>query len=330
MFLFLSSIPLILIMGLRDKYIGTDAIQFYSVFTEINTGNYGWLDYGDTRYEVGYFLLNKIIGLFTQDPQVFLLIISVIIVAGICIFIYQNSRNPFMSLILFQTLYFYCNSFNLVRQYIAIAIVVNSLTFIKERKIIKSSLIIIIASTFHTSALFLLPLVILLCITKINKLNIYMYFVGFAIFSFLIPIMIQVSVKLFPRYDYYLTYNTGYSGGKILPYLYIIMVIIGISLIRKLKISDLELKNYYMFSIFVFITGLLGIIANLYFQSASRIMAYSSIYLIVFIPEFVNFFTRKVDRLIITYGVITLTIIYYNLLLHSGVAEVYPYAFFKN
>jgi hypothetical protein len=329
-FLYLSSIPLILTMGMRDMYVGTDAIQYYNAFNNINTSNYGWFDYKQTRYEVGYYLLNKIIGLFTKDPQVFLFLTSIIIVAGIFIFIYKNSKNPFISVLLFQTLYFYCNSFNLLREYIAIAIAINSISFIKEKKLFKSITIIILAGTFHTSAYCLFPIAILLCTFKINRLNIKRYLLGLTVLCIFVPFIIQISIKMFPRYQFYLTYSSTYNGGKVMPYIYICMVIVGLIIISKLKIKDLKENNYYTFSVYVFIAALLGIISNLYFESASRIMEYFSIYLIVFIPEFLNLFPRREDRLVIHFGLIISTLIYYNMLLHNGVAGVYPYIFLKN
>ncbi|AKP76103.1 Transmembrane protein EpsG [Priestia megaterium Q3] len=327
-FLIISSIPFIVIMGMRDRFVGTDAIQYYSAFKNIIASDYGWLDYKETRYEVGYYLLNKIVGVFTQDPQIFLFITSIIIVTGIFVFIYQNSKNPFISVLLFQTLYFYCNSFNLLRQYIALAIAINCIFFIKEKKLFKASLVIILASTFHTSALCLFPIAIILCKFKITKANMTKFLCGILFISLSIPFIIQMSVELFPRYQFYLTYDSVYNGGKIMPYVYISMVIVGLIIIRKTRISDWKMNNYYILSIYVFIAGVLGIISSLYFESASRVIPYYSISLLAFIPEFMGLFKNKADRLIILYGLILSTFIYYNILLHSGVAGVYPYTFF--
>jgi EpsG family len=331
-FLLLSSIPLILLMGMRDKSIGTDTIQYYTAFKNITTSKLGWLDYKETRYEVGYYLLNKIVGLFTQNPQIFLFVVSIIIVAGILLFIYKNPINPFMSVMLFQTLYFYGNSFNLLRQYIAIAIAINSFSYIKERKILKASLIIILASTFHTSALCLLPITIILSKLKINHSNIKWFILVITSMSLCIPLLINLTVKIFPRYEYYLTYHSNYNGGKIMPYIFISMVLVGLIIIRKLKISDLTENNYYLLSIYVYINAILGIVSNIYFESASRIMVYYSIFLIAFIPEllklFNNLFDNMTKKLIIQYGLLFFTFVYYVLLLHSGVGEITPYTIF--
>jgi hypothetical protein len=330
-FLLLSSIPLILLMGMRDKSIGTDTIQYYTAFKNISTSKLGWLDYKETRYEVGYYLLNKIVGLFTQNPQIFLFVVSIIIVAGILLFIYKNPINPFMSVMLFQTLYFYGNSFNLLRQYIAIAIAINSFSYIKERKILKASLIIILASTFHTSALCLLPITIILWRFNINKINLKWFFLGFSVISLCIPLIINLSVKLIPRYEFYLTYHSDYDGGKIMPYLYISMIAVGLFIISKFKIN--KVGNYYILSMYIFIAALLGIISNVYFESASRIMAYYSIFLIIFIPKLVELFQNvlksKMYKLIIPYGLIVFTCIYYFLSLHLGVGGINPYSFFE-
>lgn len=316
-----------IISGLRNSIVGTDTFQYYNSFEIINKYNYGWLDYNKTRYEVGYFWLNKSVSIFTDDPQIFILITSFIITIGIFYFIYKNSSNVIYSVIIYQTMYYYCSSMNLMRQYIAIAIAINSFTFLKNNKIIKACILILIGGIFHTSALFLLPIVIVFSKFDINKKNIYKIIGFIIVFFMLLPLLINIIIKLFPKYEFYLTYESGFNGGKIMPFIYIGMIFIGYFLLSIINRNIEESKNYYYTSLYVLIGALLLIVANIYFASASRLTDYFLIYFTIFLPELFRIFDKKTRKLFYILFFI-FSIIYYRTLLVNGVAGVFPFIFY--
>lgn len=326
-FLYLIGGFLAIVSGMRKKSIGTDTLQFYNAFQSIDQNNYGWLDYAETRYEIGYFWLNKIIAIFTSDSQAFLMITSFIIIIGIFYFIYRNSANVLYSVLLFQTMYYYCNSMNLTRQYIAVALAINSFTYIKQNEMIKACLFVIIGSSFHTSALLMLPIIYTLSKMNMNFKKINKVYIIIILGSFLTPLLINLTVTIFPRYEFYLTYQSDFSGGRIMPIVYISIIILGSFFLSHLKRNDEKNISYYYASIFLLIGAMLLIISNFYFESANRITSYFLIYFIIFVPELFKLF-RPRSRMLLYGALLLFSTYYYVSLLNNGVAGVTPFKFY--
>ena len=153
-----------LIMGLRYD-VGTDYFYTYvPVFEKIRS-------LGSVEgVESGYILLNKIVLIFTQDyAGIFLL------TAGIfCGFIYKaimdSSKDITLSLYILFTSTFFFYAMNVMRQSIVIAIFIYCIKFIKEKKMCKYIIIILLASLIHKIALIFIP-VYFVANLKINVLK---------------------------------------------------------------------------------------------------------------------------------------------------------------
>ena len=153
LFLFICFFQMFLIQALRATYVGSDTIQYVEIYNKF--GNSQYYKYKLTHYEIGVQALIKLLYKFGFDAQFMLAAMSAIIMIGFAVYIYYNSENLFISTFIFATL-FYPNSFNVVRQYISMAIALNSFYFFNNHKYIKGVLLVIIASLFHTSILLLL------------------------------------------------------------------------------------------------------------------------------------------------------------------------------
>lgn len=153
-FAFLSFLPLFLVGALRYM-VGVDYHSYTYIFESVNAG-------GSTHTEIGYRMLNLIVGAFTDDPQWIYAVTSLITLSLIVYGCYKYSKNPAMSLFLFITAGYVFSSFNILRQYIAIALVFASLKLIKEGRFFPFLLVILLAATFHKTAVIMIPLYFLL------------------------------------------------------------------------------------------------------------------------------------------------------------------------
>lgn len=157
-FLFLTFFQMILIQGLRDISVGTDTAMY------VNTYNY-YLEsakyaFQFTHFESGFRFLYNIFQNLHFNSTKMLIAISTITMIGFAVFIFKNSKNVFLSVFVFACM-FYPNSFNIMRQYLALSIAINAYQFIKKEQYIKGLIIIIIGSLFHSTAWFmLLPLLL--------------------------------------------------------------------------------------------------------------------------------------------------------------------------
>jgi len=109
-------------------------------------------------FEPGYIILNKVIGYFTADPQIFLAVLSILILIPICCMIWKRSVNPILSLLVFVAVGNLFSSYAALRQWCAVAVMVLSYDYIIRRKPIRFFITIAAACLFHQTALFFIPL----------------------------------------------------------------------------------------------------------------------------------------------------------------------------
>jgi hypothetical protein len=185
----------------RSDSVGNDTAEYLRIFNDISsTGGmslYSW------RYEKGYLFLNKILSLITDQSQIILIITSVMIMFGFARFIFKYSNNIGLSVYLFFTLGYYGMSINTIRLSLAIVIILFSYDFLREKKLIKFIISVLLASLFHRAAL------IFLIAWFIVKLKFSYKIIGIAMAGSIglcvaFPAILQIVLRIFPTYQYYL------------------------------------------------------------------------------------------------------------------------------
>jgi hypothetical protein len=142
----LSFSVLFLIAALRYG-IGTDYwLRYAPLFEQLQYSNV-------EGQEIGYVLLNKAVGLVTDDYQGIFVVTSFLTIALFYRFFLRMSINPALSVFIFAFGGFYLEDFNLVKQGLAIAILVNTFEFALRKKHVAFVLATLLAASFHTSAL---------------------------------------------------------------------------------------------------------------------------------------------------------------------------------
>lgn len=146
---YLVLILLIFFAGLRDN-VGTDWEAYYSF-------------YKNKVYDVeyGYAFLNNLFSDLKVNYNIFLIILNLLSVILIFKYIKKNSKYVFIGILyFFSNLYLYYN-FSGFRQAIAIALTSYSISFLLSNKKSLFVIFVILASTFHLTAIvFLLILII--------------------------------------------------------------------------------------------------------------------------------------------------------------------------
>ena len=148
---------LVLFGGLRYG-VGTDYESYCNIFVNIYKDWYDILYNGTER---GYVWLNRLLTLFTNDPQWIIFVSNFIIcLIGVhCLRKYCRFA-PFGLFIFFTTLYYY--AFNLIRQGMAAAFIMLAVCLARDRKWVRSLLVCLVAVLFHKTALMMLPVIILM------------------------------------------------------------------------------------------------------------------------------------------------------------------------
>ncbi|MCB6587671.1 EpsG family protein [bacterium 210702-DFI.5.13] len=245
-----------IIIGYRNDMTGVDTISYVNAFSDIYGKQYllyrahnsfEWFFWGG-MYLFKVFSTMRVCFIFYAWLTLFL--------AGIGVYKLSYKVNPFILNFVFYLL-FYQECFNIMRQMVAISIVLISFSYIFEKKGKTFILIIIFAALFHSSAIFCLPMYLM------NKKNYNVgmesikriIFVGVIIFAF--PFILNIVVRL-PVLSRYIFYAEGITFDKSFNWLKSILIILPAIVIlyiysRKNKIeNELDVK-FLLYITFVYV-----------------------------------------------------------------------------
>lgn len=245
--------------------------------------------------EVGYWYLLKICGFLWPRKYYLTYGLIALIICGFCYAaIWQQSKNPMLSIFLFFAAGIYFDSFNGLRQYIAVAIVVFAYKYIETGELKKYLIAVAIAFLFHYSAVIVIPAYFIRDI-KMDFKKVCAIAGGclvggtvlFNIVSFLLS---------FTRYKYFLTsveYEIQVTSSSILYTTVISVVTFGYITIKKVKVSQ-QFQYMMNFQILPWCAALLSLSIPL----AWRVQYYFMFFEILYIPAFLREVRSKRMRLL--------------------------------
>lgn len=284
-YLVLVFIPLVCVQGGRNIFIGYDTrfyehtfLTFYDIPVRdimVTFPKTYVIDHYQS-VETGYLLLNRVIGSFTKNPQVLLYIISFVSCFCFLRFIYDNSLDPFWSVMLLVCEGLYVNSFNMMRQILAISICLNAYTLFKKGKIFWPLVIIIFAAQLHLSSyIFLFILLMYWGITKIEKKS-RKYFL---LLPLLMPLVIGLIGYIVPQYS-------GYTSGNLykvsiggVSFLWIMLILISFMAYPQNK-----LNAEYIFSLTCYLIYVVLQILSIYITGTARISYWFEGFVMLLVP----------------------------------------------
>ncbi len=190
--LIVFELPMILISGLRYG-ISIDYLPMYE------KGFYQVMSGGKPEYETGFIWFNKLCIAICKEPWFMFLLVSTITIVLFVNCFWKYSKDFFLSIVLFFALGIYFDTFNGIRQYVAVALFVWSIQYIEKRKIFKYIITILVGSLFHTSVLFFLPVYFLI------NLNI-----SFKLWGCVLILIYIIRNNIFEIFKTLISYNSKY------------------------------------------------------------------------------------------------------------------------
>lgn len=299
---------LVSISALRYN-VGKDFFDYYNFYMNID-------NLKSMNYEIGFYLINKVLHVIFKNPQFFFLFTSLIINFFVCKSIMSSKGSKAMGLYIYICGTFFFFSLNGVRQSIAIALFYYSLYFLKNNNFIKYFFINMIGALFHTSALVFLPLYFLLK-KKINtKLKIIIilstYFFSFVASKYIILLLSST------KYNFYLS-KAGYftlGSFNISSIINLILFLLYEFLITKKDKEDIIYSNIHFFGIIVSIFLPILPLVNRFFVSFKYIEVLS-------VPNLMEKIKYGRFAKIIVYSLYFLY--FYNSLFNGNSNSVLPY-----
>ncbi|WP_163468928.1 EpsG family protein [Fusobacterium sp. IOR10] len=311
-----------LVLSLRSVYLGADTIRYVNYFKLFSKTSFIDLLSNKLTIERGFAIFNKIVGLISDNERYFLVVTSFIILFSIIKFIYKNSNIPWLSLFLFLSLGNFTSIFNILRQLIAISILINTFGYIRDREIKKFLLFYFVAVSIHTTAVFFIIIYIIYPF-KINYIYIFYSFLSSCLIYLFSNKLLNLLFHYSNKYEIRYSENLRSGNGKGMLIMLATVLFVGYFL-EKLEIK--KDKNY-MFYHMINIAVILQII-SLKFALFSRVVSYFSIGLIVFIPNIIYKIKEKNSRFIVIIVVCLLTSYYFYILLDRNLGYIVPYKFY--
>ncbi len=276
---FLGLLIIILVSGLRFC-VGIDFLSYWDMFLSV--------DYTNTEF--GFKCLIWIMKWLGLGPQAMYLITSVFVIVPVFYAIkFYTNDHIVIAFFIFLASGVYFESFNLIRQYLAIALFFYASRFIIERRFIRYLTFILIAALFHRSAIILLPFYWLLNV-KLN-VRVFTYVIlGTVIITWFFPL--KDLLEHIPYYgDYLSLYRNANPSGELGLGFLSKFVLALLSLFFANKLVNSDMKNELIIRAFTF-----SIIFSILFKDYIvflRISYYFNIFIVVLLPLFLKIVTKK-------------------------------------
>jgi len=311
-FLFTFAV-LAFVSAIRDD-VGCD---YYSYVRHI-----GLIQSGVDHYmEAGFQLVVKQMAKFDKNPRYVIILMGVLTCFFYIKAIWDQSTNRLLSVFLFLTWGLYFFTFNTIRNYFAIAIVFYAIKYLLsgekiffiDEKIFFIGLVIL-ASFFHFSVIFSLPIYLLAYYTKLKKGHI-----PFIILAMILMLIAQIPLRSLAFYFY-----SGYEGSVYdadrISYLNILkaILIIGICLkYKRIVYQDKFLKFYFNLNVF----ALMLYVGVYWLPEISRIGFCLNMTVMFLLPRLIHSIKFKGQRTNLTTMIVGISLVLFVLLLNGFYSE---------
>lgn len=283
-----------LLTAFRGNSIGNDTVTYIRYFERINNDGINPI----YSIELGFQWLIYFISRFTDNPHVFIVIISTLLYIMLGYIIYKNSKDLLISCFLSFFLCFgaFCN---IIRQSLAMMICFIGYTYLKAGKIKQFVLFVLLSSIFHKSALIVLLLLLFKYIPKSK-----MFFWGISAIAILLShtsVLLNLSHFLGDEYTGYFNSQYANSGqlGTFLSLIKCVLIylIIRISDNKNSQISEKEYGIMYANTFFMFFFFCCGFTVSL----ISRLADYFILYSILDVPSAMQANNSKKCRILFVF-----------------------------
>lgn len=159
-FLCLVSVVLIVFSAARAETVGIDYGVYRDYFEQARAGGWTFLTGPENPYraEFGFSLLNYLVSLVSGDAHVFMAVAAALMVGMAAAVLYRDCAVPWLGMFVFISFNFFGNSLSFIRQSLAIGIFLFAIRYLQNRRPVPYLLIVLLASSFHSSMLLLIPI----------------------------------------------------------------------------------------------------------------------------------------------------------------------------
>lgn len=227
-YLFVCGIIMALMIGLRHPLNGSgDTYRYCQNWIQMRGVDYNNLvpTLNKIDFEKGYLIMVWLLTRIFYHPQWLLVLTGIFFAVTICFFVKNSCESSPLALMTFNALGLFAFMVQGLRQSIAMCLCLWALDCLKRKKWVKTILLILLASTFHASALVFF-IVFPLSKLKINLKSFVMVLVGATVAVVLLPYLFEL-VNLWVNDDYGVGQGAE-SGGVVAILIYVVIIVFGL------------------------------------------------------------------------------------------------------
>ncbi|MGX2961387.1 EpsG family protein [Peribacillus sp. JNUCC 23] len=291
---------LVIVSGLRTN-IG-DTFNYKNIYVE---NDFTW-DYIVSQKDMGFGILQMILKKYSEDPQTLIFVTALITNVLIVLVLYKYSRLFELSTFVYITGGLQLVSMNGIRQVLAAAIFFTATKYLLNGNFKRYAVIILFASTFHQSALILLPIYFLVRIKAWTKATLVvlatsvLIVLGFDQFMSLLFSTIEDS-----QYSDYSKFN---EGGASVIRVAVSAAPLLIAYLGRDRLREIFPKSDYIVN--MSLLGLVFMIISTQQWIFARFSIYFNLYQLILISWLIELFFKK-DQRFIYYTLLVLYFIFY-------------------
>ncbi|SFU93662.1 EpsG family protein [Butyrivibrio sp. M55] len=211
-FLILATIHLILVSAFRSVNVGTDTFYYAKAYKYLaGHSRLYWHAMSNSKAFIAYL---KACTKILPGINGYVVVTSVPLLVMVAFFIYKYSKNYYLSIWLFVFLYFYFNSLNTARQYLAMSLTLIFFYLFDIKKYFFAMIIGALAVGVHSAALPCVALCVVVSVIKWTPQLTLFTTLGIHFLNIIVPIAVSIFVRILPQYEWIRKYlfSASYSS----------------------------------------------------------------------------------------------------------------------
>lgn len=313
---------LLILLMCRDESIGNDTRNYISIFKNISGQQLSSIN--EFSDEFGFVIFTKFVSEITANPQIYIAITALIVVLLIAPTYLSLIDDTSLTIALFCSLSTFVMMFSGIRQMLAIGIGFIAYRFVKQRKPLPFILTVLVAISFHNSAVLLFVMYPLYHakITRKWLLAIVPIMTACFIFNRQIFTFLAVFLNEYTRFDAFIDSNGSYMMIIVFSVLGIFAYLIPDE--KKVDEEIIGLRNFLLFAI------LIQLFAPLH-ALAMRMNYYFIIFIPLLIPKIISNRSNKWQQVAVISRHIMVVLFlayFFYTAITARPLHVFPYQFF--
>lgn len=295
MLAYIAYLSFFLVLVLHNQDMGVDSENYHIMFNYARSLSWTEL-FKKKGIDYGYYVLNKLIGYFTQNFWLVRCVIHVLTILILFFVIDRKSKYPATSVLLYAAM---CNiiTYYILREALAVSLCFLAYYFLEKGHIKIYLILVLIAASLHITAI--LGFVFIICKYIFKRKITFLMLMSMSVFLGIAAYFIVPHIMVMYQYGRYKT--LGNEGGfKLLVVLLLIILFLS-CYIKQYKLGKDKniILQYNLICCSVFIQ-----ICALYSSILTRARYYVAVFMILLIPNLLNGNKNIGNKLVYVIGVI--------------------------